>query len=58
MPGGGGYGNPRQRVAEEVLEDVLNGYVSIEAAESDYGVAIDPTTMKLDPIRTATLRKA
>ncbi len=46
MPGGGGYGDPKKRPAEEVLEDVLNGYVSIAMAERDYGVAIDPGTMK------------
>ncbi len=57
MPGGGGYGNPHRRPAAEVLEDVLNGYVSIAAAERDYGVAIDPATMKLDAARTAALRK-
>jgi hypothetical protein len=32
--------------------------VSIEAAERDYGVAIDPDTMKIDRDRTALLRKA
>jgi N-methylhydantoinase B len=56
MPGGGGYGDPKKRPAEEVLEDVLNGYVSLETAERDYGVAIDPDTMALDRERTAALR--
>ena len=56
MPGGGGYGDPKKRPAEEVLEDVLNGYVSIETAERDYGVAINPDTMALDKARTAALR--
>jgi N-methylhydantoinase B len=57
MPGGGGYGDPKKRPAEEVLEDVLNGYVSIETAERDYGVAINPDTMALDKERTASLRR-
>jgi N-methylhydantoinase B/oxoprolinase/acetone carboxylase alpha subunit len=39
-----------------VLEDVLNGYVSIETAERDYGVAVNPDTMALDKERTAALR--
>ncbi len=39
-PGGGGYGDPRERPAEQVLADVVNGYVSIEAAEQEYGVAV------------------
>ncbi len=44
-PGGGGYGNPLGRDPEAVLNDVLEGYVSIERALRDYGVVIDPATM-------------
>jgi N-methylhydantoinase B len=40
LPGGGGYGEPFMREPAAVLDDVLNGYVSIEAAERDYGVVI------------------
>ena len=40
LPGGGGYGNPFQRPVELVLNDVVNGYVSLEAAERAYGVVI------------------
>ena len=40
LPGGGGYGDPFSRDPHAVLEDVLNGYVSIEAAERDYGVVV------------------
>ena len=43
--GGGGYGDPLERPALEVLEDVIDGYVSIERALIDYGVvvlAVDP----------------
>jgi len=40
LPGGGGYGNPFQRPIELVLNDVINGYVSLEAAEREYGVVI------------------
>jgi len=39
-PGGGGLGNPRERDPERVLNDVRNGYVSIEKARELYGVAI------------------
>ena len=39
-PGGGGYGNPFERDPERVLADVINGYVSIEAAKADYGVVV------------------
>jgi N-methylhydantoinase B len=39
-PGGGGYGDPHTRPAEQVLADVVNGYVSIAAAERAYGVLV------------------
>jgi N-methylhydantoinase B len=40
LPGGGGYGNPAERATENVFSDVVNGYVSIAAAEMLYGVRI------------------
>jgi len=40
-PGGGGYGDPRDRDIAMVKEDVKQGYVSKEGAERDYGVKID-----------------
>ncbi len=40
LPGGGGYGNPLQRSPEQVLNDVVNGYVTLEAAAQLYGVVI------------------
>jgi N-methylhydantoinase B len=39
-PGGGGFGDPFLRPVEAVLADVVSGYVSIEAAECDYGVVV------------------
>jgi N-methylhydantoinase B len=41
MPGGGGYGDPRERPPARVAEDVRNGFVSRDAALRDYGVEID-----------------
>lgn len=38
--GGAGYGNPEDREPEKVLEDVIDGYVSRDAAEDDYSVVI------------------
>ena len=38
--GGGGWQDPRTRPAEWVLEDVIDGFVSIEAARDHYGVAV------------------
>jgi N-methylhydantoinase B len=40
--GGGGYGDPLDREPERVAEDVLDGYVSAEAAERIYGVVVAP----------------
>jgi N-methylhydantoinase B len=39
-PGGGGRGSPLDREPERVLQDVIRGYVSAVAAESEYGVVI------------------
>ncbi len=36
--GGGGFGDPRERATQDVLDDVADGYVSAAAAERDYGV--------------------
>ncbi|WP_418025665.1 hydantoinase B/oxoprolinase family protein (plasmid) [Paracoccus sp. TD-10] len=54
--GGGGWGDPRQRAVQDVLEDVLDEYVSINAAKELYGVVIDPTTLTVDEAATAALR--
>jgi len=40
-PGGGGWGCPLDRPAEDVLADVLDGFVSEEAARRNYGAVID-----------------
>jgi len=39
--GGGGYGDPRERPREEVIEDVRFGLVSKEKAWEIYGVRVD-----------------
>ncbi len=39
-PGGGGWGSPLDRPAESVLADVLDGFVSPEAALTDYGLVL------------------
>jgi N-methylhydantoinase B/oxoprolinase/acetone carboxylase alpha subunit len=36
-PGGGGYGDPRDRDRELIVNDIRQGYVSRTAAERDYG---------------------
>lgn len=39
--GGGGFGDPRKRAPEQLLADVRNGDVTVEAALRDYGVEVD-----------------
>ena len=38
-PGGGGWGDPKDRSREAVLRDVRDGVLSAEAALRDYGIA-------------------
>ena len=67
FPGGGGYGRPTARPVEAVLSDVVNGYITIDAARTAYGVGIDyvgradalvrpPDTYRVDQERTTALR--
>ncbi len=54
--GGGGWGNPLERDPELVKEDVIDEYISVEAAESNYGVISNPTTLEIDYELTAIRR--
>lgn len=56
--GGGGFYSPVERDPERVRNDVLNGYVSLRAAEEDYGVVLNPETLELDREKTDQLRKS
>lgn len=46
IAGGGGFYDPHERAVSKVLDDVRQGYVSLEAAKKYYGVIVDPTTME------------
>jgi N-methylhydantoinase B len=35
--GGGGYGDPAKRDRAALARDIAEGYVSVEAAEREYG---------------------
>jgi N-methylhydantoinase B len=48
QPGGGGFGSPMQRDPEAVATDVRNEKVTIAHARTEYGVVIDPHTLKID----------
>ena len=41
---GGGWGDPRERPLERVLEDLRDGYITPEQAARHYGVVVDPRT--------------
>ena len=55
--GGGGWGDPRERDAERVHQDVVRGYVSLKSAREDYGVAFKED-LSVDAEATARLRAA
>ncbi|MGB6538958.1 MAG: hydantoinase B/oxoprolinase family protein [Xanthobacteraceae bacterium] len=55
LPGGGGFGDPKTREPQHVLDDVLDGLISAEEARRDYGVAVDAAG-KLDLAETERLR--
>lgn len=57
LGGGGGWGDPLERDPQAVLDDVLDEYVSREAAERYYGVVIDPRSGTVDQDATARLRQ-
>jgi N-methylhydantoinase B len=39
-PVGGGYGDPLERDPEKVLDDVLDGFITVDHARNDYGVVL------------------
>ena len=53
--GGGGYGPPFERAPERVREDVIDGYVSRDAARTSYGVTLTDD-LDIDEAETARLR--
>jgi len=55
--GGGGFGPPHERDPRRVEHDVRQGYVSLQAARSLYGVVVDPQTLEIDERETAKLRE-
>jgi N-methylhydantoinase B len=52
---GGGWGSPLERPVEAVVEDVRDGYVTVEQAERDYGVVVDPASFEV--VRVAETRR-
>ena len=60
QPGAGGYGDPLERDPARVLEDVLDDYVSVEAARREYGVVIagSGADLRVDDAATRAVRNA
>jgi len=58
--GAGGYGDPLERDPALVLDDVLDEYVSVDAARRQYGVVIigDGLGLHVDETATAALRRS
>lgn len=57
--GGGGYGDPLERNPSLVLQDVIDGKVSVEAAAERYGVVgADPLVRRYDEAATNRRREA
>ena len=60
--GGGGWGDPLERDPQKVRDDVLDEYVSREAAEREYGVVLsgelEDYSLEVDLKATAERRKA
>jgi N-methylhydantoinase B len=56
--GAGGVGNPLLRDPQRVLDDVLDGFVTVAGARRDYAVVIDTTCMAVDAMATRALREA
>ena len=54
--GGGGWGDPLEREIHLVEKDVRGGFVSLASARSEYGVVIDPETLKADNPGTQAFR--
>ena len=56
-PSGGGYGDPLDRSAEKVLEDVLDGFYTADAARSTFGVVVDLEAERVDEAATEAARR-
>src|ERR1041384_1165523 len=56
-PGGGGWGSPLERAAEQVRDDVLDGFISAESAARDYGVVLTADLIDVDAAATDARRK-
>ena len=54
-PNGGGFGDPLARSPEQVREDVLDGFATLEQAREAYGVVIRGEGFAIEVDEEATL---
>lgn len=57
VPSGGGFGNPLKRNPLQVLEDVLDGFTTEQAAVEDYGVVLKKSKGQLIVDLAATAQR-
>ncbi|MYH69487.1 MAG: hypothetical protein F4147_05110 [Gammaproteobacteria bacterium] len=55
--GGGGFGDPLERDPDQLVQDVLNEYVSVDEARKLYGVIINGETLQVDQAGTEEERQ-
>jgi N-methylhydantoinase B len=55
--GGGGFGDPLQRPADKVAEDVQLGFISVDSAKKNYGVDVNAKTLRVNASTTLALRQ-
>ena len=54
--GAGGWGDPLERDSAAVERDVRDGKVSVEAANTEYGVVLDSDSLEVDEEATQSQR--
>lgn len=54
--GGGGWGDPHKRPAEQVRMDVKNGYISLKNARETFGVVLEGVDLAINEAETKKLR--
>ena len=55
--GGGGFGDPFERMPQDVAHDIEEGLINSSRARDEYGVVINQETGEVDKEATDLLRK-
>ncbi|MFE4523765.1 hydantoinase B/oxoprolinase family protein [Cytobacillus firmus] len=54
---GGGYGDPYKRPADQVAQDVKNGYITAAQANANYGVIVNEKTCEVEGLTEDRLQR-